>query len=559
VSDHDERLDELADLVLSLAGGEYQARGEPSLRRDRVDALTVGLNLLAETLQQERMARENAETLLHDSLHAYEHAPAMFCSLDAESLKIVKCNATFAAALALQKPQLLGRRLVELVPSEERELLTVALRGVRIGETLSKSDFSLLAADGPLRPVLLSASVALEDGQAERLRVVLRDVSHERSLEAQLRQAQKMDAIGRLASGIAHDFNNILTVVLGSAEVIRRDLGPTHETTEEAEIILEASERAAGLTRQLLAFGRADLAHFEVHDVNRLIEGARRMLERPLEGRATFELRLHSSSLPVRLDATQLTQVLLNLVFNARDAMDSLGHITIATDTTTNRADGERVIVSITDDGAGMSEDVLEHACEPFFTTKASSHGTGLGLAVCYGILRKAGGTLELTSRLGEGTTVRLDFPMARREQASTRQDVPMTTPSGAGRRALVVDDTDGVRRLMAATLADAGYEVLEASDAVSALALYADGGSVDILVTDVVMPGASGPELAHQIWEHEPDLPTLFVSGYTGERLGDALLARRGVAFLQKPFRSPDLERLVHQLLATRPISDVP
>lgn len=542
----DPRLHDLSALVLRLALGEYGARGEPSLERDEIDALIVGLNLLAETLQIERDAREEAETLLRDERHAYDHAPGMFCSLDAASFELIKSNQTFADALAIDRDQLVGRSLVDLVDPRERSALTETLTGIRDGEDPPKTDFTLRAADGVARPVLLSASVVENAaGDPARLRVILRDVSRERSLEEQVRQGQKMDAIGRLASGIAHDFNNILTVIIGATEQVQLRIG-SHPAGEMLEMILDAGERAAKLTQQLLTFGRSDLVNPEIHDLNALIRDTLPMLRRPLAGRASLDLSLGLEPLFIRIDVTQLTQLLLNLTFNAVDAIEANGTVRIATSRSEKRA--VRLVVS--DDGSGMDPDVLERACEPFFTTKDASGGSGLGLAVCYGIATRAGGDLTIASTPGAGTTVTLTFPAASPEPRADRSPAPRAARAPlARRRILVVDDSDPVRRLVVRALSEVGHDVLEASGASEALELL-EVQTVDLLVTDVVMPGQGGGDLARGAWARHPDLPVIFVSGYTGDRLGEAVLEKPHVRFLQKPFRAERLAELAETLL---------
>ncbi len=547
-NDRDQRLDALASLVLRLAGGEYSARGHPTPARDEIDALTVGLNMLAETLQMERRAREVAEGLLRDSVHAYEHAPAMFCSVDFGSLRLVKCNATFADTLGLPKDGLLDRCLLDFLAAEERPGLADTLEAV--GETPSMGDSVLIGADGRSRPVLFSASAVSDVGRVDRIRIILRDISAERSLEEQLRQAQKMEAVGRLASGVAHDFNNMLTVVLGAVERLHVTLDDAHPGREQTELIHDATMGAAGLTRQLLALGRSDLATPGVYDLNTMIIDSKALLERTLGEQIVLELDLHPESLPLQIDPTHLTQVLLNLTLNARDAMPEGGSLRLRTETEHAEAGIVRIVLSATDTGIGMAENVLQHAIEPFFTTKEVSKGSGLGLAVCYGIARQAGGTLELSSRPGQGTTIRVRLPLADRAVSLSREPVPFIDLAGSGERLLVVDDSEGVRDLMDVALSSAGYEVTPAGDGDEALAAFLEGPAFELLVTDVVMPGMDGPELAQTLWRDNPDLAVIFVSGYAGDRLDESLLERPGVRFLRKPFRASMLANLAHELL---------
>ena len=401
------------------------------------------------------------------------------------------------------------------------------------------------AADGVDRPVLLSASVVADDtGRPERLRVILRDVSRERSLEEQLRQGQKMDAIGRLASGIAHDFNNILTVIIGGAEQVQLTVDD-ERADKTLEMILDAGDRAAKLTQQLLTFGRSDLVHPKVHDLGELIREALPMLQRPLADRASLELSLAAEPLFIRIDVTQLTQLLLNLTFNAVDAMPTTG--TVRIETTAGSDATVRLVVS--DDGAGMAPDVLERACEPFFTTKDASEGSGLGLAVCYGIAKRNGGDLTIASTPGEGTAITLTFPRASAEDRVADLRAPRSRPAVTARHVPVVDDTEPVRRLVARALRAVGHDVQEASSAAEALASL-ERDPFDLLVTDVVMPGQGGVDLAEGAWSRRPELPVIFVSGYTGDRLGKAVLEKPHVRFLQKPFRAERLTELAASLL---------
>jgi PAS domain S-box-containing protein len=553
---HDSRLDELAALVLRLAGGEYEARGVASEARDQIDALIVGMNLLAETLQRERGGREEAEALLHDEMHAYEFAPGMFCSVEGEDHALVKCNSAFARAIGLEKEQLVGRSLLELVPEGERDVLRQVLDDVARGRSPERTDFVLASAGGEQRSVSLSASRAAEGDEPMRLRLILRDVTHERSLEAQLRQAQKLEAVGRLASGVAHDFNNILTIILGANSLLRGHLKPDAPGQSELAVVREAADQASSLTRQLLTFGRADVSRPAVHDLNRLVHDATPMLERTLGETVRLAVELHDEPLHVRIDANQLTQVILNVALNARDAIAAGGELSLRT----GKTEDGRALLAATDDGQGMAPEVLERAFEPFFTTKQVSKGSGLGLAVCYGIVQRAGGILELRSRPGAGTTVRIELPLTEARPTPVKSGSPPRNLRGNGERILVVDDTPGVLKLMRRALSRAGYEVLTAEGGASALSAAAEMPSIDLLVTDVVMPDMSGPQLANELWRLHPRLPVLFVSGYTGDRLDEVILDRPDVGFLQKPFDAGRLAELVSTLLvAGTELGDAP
>jgi PAS domain S-box-containing protein len=384
------------------------------------------------------------------------------------------------------------------------------------------------------------------------------DVTERRAMEAQLRQSQKLEAVGRLAGGVAHDFNNLLTAILSDAQVLAEELGPDDPLHTEAAEIEAAARKAALLTRQLLAFGRKQRTEPRVVEVGEILASMDRMLRR-LIGEDVELTTVASAGLGrIRVDPVQLEQVLLNLAVNARDAMPKGGRLAIeamnvdgpGVDAGAPR-DRRWVMVAVRDTGLGMSPEVQAHLFEPFFTTKEPGKGTGLGLATVYGIVKQAGGEVRVRTESGRGTSFEVLFPRVDGPADADVAAPPRELPRGTG-RVLVVEDEPLVRALAVRVLRGAGYDVLEAADPDRALALVAspDHPRVDLLVTDVVMPRCSGPELAHRLRAAHPALPVLFASGYMVRMEDVQRELGPGTGFIAKPFTPDELARKVRELL---------
>jgi signal transduction histidine kinase/ActR/RegA family two-component response regulator len=390
------------------------------------------------------------------------------------------------------------------------------------------------------------------------------DITDRRLLEEQLRQSQKMEAIGQLAGGIAHDFNNLLTTVLGYSNMALNRLSPHEPIREEIEEIQKAGERAANLTRQLLAFSRKQLFEPKVVDVNARIVDSTRMLGRLIGERIRLVTQLDPSLGTVRADPGQIEQVLVNLVVNARDAMPDGGTLTIRTqnadvDPVSARRHfgappGSYVVLSVADTGVGIDSDTQKRIFEPFFTTKDKPLGTGLGLATVYGIVRQSGGQVYVESEPGEGATFFIYLPSVDEAVSPDEGDTAPTGAAHGSETILLVEDEGPVRELTRRCLEQRGYAVLHAASAEEAIDLLSGhGGPLDLLLTDVVMPGASGPDLARRLTGERPDLQVLFVSGYPDDSPGSAGLLEPGAPFLQKPFTADTLARKVRDVLDAR------
>lgn len=412
------------------------------------------------------------------------------------------------------------------------------------------------AAGGREVPVQVSSRRVELDGETLYV-AVIRDMTEQRRLQAQFLQAQKMEGIGRLAGGVAHDFNNLLTAIMGYAELLSTEL---HDPTLRSytEEITKAGSRASALTTQLLAFARRQVIEPRVIDVNALVHDAQKMLQRLVGEDVAIETVLESDVGAVRADAGQLQQVLVNLVVNARDAMPSGGTVTIETRRVVDVPKGgdlarttaiDFVEMAVTDTGEGMTPEVRAHLFEPFFTTKPQGKGTGLGLATCHGIVSQSGGHIDVQSEVGKGTSIRVRLPRASGDTDRGR-DERAEPLRGGDETILVVEDEAAVRRLAALSLVAHGYRVLEASDGRDAIELAATEAAVDLLLTDVVMPGIDGRELAARLRVTRPGLRVLFMSGHTEDAILHRGVLDAGLDFLHKPFAPEHLARRVREIL---------
>jgi two-component system, cell cycle sensor histidine kinase and response regulator CckA len=390
-----------------------------------------------------------------------------------------------------------------------------------------------------------------ERGRASHVVGVILDVSSLRHLEAKLLQAQKMEAIGRLAGGVAHDFNNLLTAILSFGSMVLSELDPTEAAREDMVEVLEAARRAEELTAQLLAFSRKKTISPRVVNVNTLVRDTERMLRRMLGEDIEFVTHLADDLWNVRIDPSAFEQVLMNMAVNARDAMATGGKLTIQTLNTLS-PDGEpHAMVAISDNGVGMDEQTRSQIFEPFFTTKELGRGTGLGLSTCYGIVKQAGGFITVETEVSIGTTFRIHLPRdASAADPAKRKRREPSSLSG-NELILVTEDDDQVRRLTVRALKRHGYRVLQAANANEAIQLcQTTTERIDLLLTDVVMPGLSGKELAERLLAIQPGLKLLFMSGYNDNMIQDRGFLGPAHQLLEKPFTPDVLALTVRQML---------
>jgi len=418
--------------------------------------------------------------------------------------------------------------------------------------------------DGQLVPVAYVAAPLLDRGALAGAVVTFRDVGEQRRLESQLRQVQKLEAVGQLAGGIAHDFNNILTAMMTAGRFAWRTLPEGHPARADIEEMLAAADRAAGLTRQLLAFGGRQVLETRILDLGETVRGIEGMLRRLIGEHIALEIRIDSGASRVRADPGLLEQVIVNLAVNGRDAMPGGGRLTIEVSAAAAADEcaggdpelppGPMVRLAVSDTGVGMDAATAARAFEPFFSTKSVGAGTGLGLSTVYGIVTQSGGAVRVSSAPGQGTTFRVYLPRCDQavEEASPRPGTaePGEAPRGA-ETVLLVEDDESLRGLAERVLAEAGYRVVAAEGPRTALET-ADRleGTIHLLLTDVILPDAHGPELARQIERLRPGLRVLFMSGYAAGHLDAERLGAPGRAFIAKPFTPGTLLAKVREVL---------
>ncbi|HEY1206314.1 MAG: response regulator [Bryobacteraceae bacterium] len=434
-------------------------------------------------------------------------------------------------------------------------------RTIQSGEVITDEEMEFVRADGTRAAVLVSsAPIRNAEGSIIAGALTVHDVTERTQLEHQLRQAQKMEAMGRLAGGVAHDFNNLLTVIGGYGQMVRDALDPKNPLRKDLEAILEASDRASTLTRQLLTFSRRQMVEPRVLDLNRHIARISRMLRRVIREDIELVTILKADPARIKADPAQIEQVLLNVAVNAKDAMPKGGKLTVetafvnaagATTLPGGLKPGQYVVLSMADTGTGMDAETQSHLFEPFFTTKSKGKGTGLGLSTVYGIVKQNGGEVAIDSELGRGTTVRVYFPLAE-ERIKTGGALGRRPAARPGTETiLVVEDDSEVRKLAAEMLSRQGYAVLEAASGPEALRLWRrHAGSIDLLLTDVVMPSMAGPELAAKLTAERPDLKVLYMSGYPEDTMAKRGLTASESTFLHKPFTSDALVHSVRMVL---------
>jgi PAS domain S-box-containing protein len=433
--------------------------------------------------------------------------------------------------------------------------------GLRSGAEVHVAEDVFWRADGASVPVEYWSYPMRRDGALVGAVVTFLDITGKKRLEAQLLQSQKMESVGRLAGGVAHDFNNLLTVITGYGELLMRDLEPGHRGLARVEQIGKAAERAATLTRQLLAFSRKQVLEPRVLDLGAVVAGVEQMLRRLIGEDVQFVTVSGSGLGRVRADPGQIEQVIVNLAVNARDAMPKGGKLILETRNVEldesyvrHRPDarlGRHVVLAVSDTGQGMSAETLAHAFEPFFTTKEAGQGTGLGLATVYGIVRQSGGHVTIYSEPGQGTTCKVYLPRVGEEQDDAAPAAPLGEAPAGTETILLVEDEDAVRALAREILQSAGYQVLEGPTPEEALATAAaHAGPIHLLLTDVILPRISGRQLAAALLSSRPEARVLFCSGYTDDAISHHGILEPGVHFLQKPFTGDALLRKVREVL---------
>jgi PAS domain S-box-containing protein len=472
---------------------------------------------------------------------------------------VQEVNRAAEALVGATREELVGQSFLETLPVEDRERVLANFRKtLEHGRTLELLQIRIQRRDGTTIPAEVSASV-VEFGGKPFVVGLLRDVSERNAMAEQLRVAQKMDAIGQLAGGVAHDFNNLLTAILGYSQLLAPELRGNPEHFAAIDEIRKAGERAAGLTRQLLAFSRKQVLETRVLDLNEIVQRIEEMLTRLIGEDIQVRMKLDPALGPVRADAGQIEQVIMNLAVNARDAMPRGGQISVETanvdlaesytQTHLPVQPGPYVMLAISDNGVGMDAATRERIFEPFYTTKEKGQGTGLGLSTVYGIVKQSTGYIWVYSEPGRGTSFKVYLPRVQLSAESLTTPESALVPAVGDETILLVEDDDSVRALARRTLEARGYRVLDAADGGAAVEI-ALAETIDLLVTDMVLPGMGGSAIAARIHEMQPRAKVLFTSGYTDDVIIRGGLLEPGAAFLEKPFTPSILARRVREVL---------
>jgi PAS domain S-box-containing protein len=555
----------VGDTVRAIAAGDLSLRAAAPSDRD-VAELVHAFNGMVDALVgvQADLARANVdlEHRVHErtaTLRTFiDVTPQAIVSTDLQGI-VTLWNRAAERLFGWRADEVIGHQLPN-IPEAGRDAFMASLRALEDGTIMQGMEFVRQRKDGSHVHVLNSAS-ALRDEEQRPIGyvAVITDLTERQALEGQLRQAQKMEAVGRLAGGVAHDFNNILTVITATTSLLLDDQLPAY-IRSDIEEISTAAMRAAALTRQLLAFTRSQVVHLAPVCAGDVVTALSPMLRRLLPAHARIELDTGDSG-RIMADVSQIEQIVMNLALNASDAMPNGGTMIIRTRDVTLDAQyvrdhlgvipGEYVMLAITDDGMGMAPEVLTRIFEPFFTTKPIGKGTGLGLATTYAIVQRLGGRIDVETRAGAGTTLRIYIPRAGAEQLLRPAQLPADAESRGSQTVLLVEDYDAVRLTLKRSLERLGYLVLDAPSGEDGLTVVQDAGiRLDVIVSDMMMPGMNGRDFADAVKLVRPDVPVVFMSGYADAAVRDRTLVDTQHAFVHKPVSGASLARAIQDLL---------
>ncbi len=514
--------------------------------------------------QQVQIYRVRRELLERNELFHLitENAEDMIAVVDFDGNRIYNSPA-YHRVLGYTVEELRKSKPHEQIHPDDRANLIAAGLEAQQGGVGRRVEYRMSHKNGSWRLLESTASVVpSKSGPATKMVIVNRDITERRQLEEKFRQAHKMEAIGRLSGGIAHDFNNLLGVIIGYAEILQERLAESDPLRVSADEIVKAGNRAASLTRQLLAFSRQQILEFEVLDLNEIVADIEKMLRRVIGEDIELRADLDPELGHVKADRSQLEQLFLNLVVNARDAMPEGGRLLIETRSFEMSEEyvrsypypvktGSYARVTVKDTGLGMDADVQARIFEPFFTTKEKGKGTGLGLSTVYGVVKQSGGYIEVHSEIGKGAAFLIYFPTVQETASQTKPHQTSRSAHAAHETILLVEDEDSLRTLSRNLLELSGYTVIEARNGNEALAIAKSRtGSIHLLLTDIVMPGISGRELAKRLLVEMPQLKVVYMSGYAGQSIGENEIFGKNAHYLQKPFSRENLAQKVRDAL---------
>jgi len=496
-----------------------------------------------------------------------ENAADMIALVDADGKRLYN-SPSYSAILGYTPEELQATPALEQIHPDDVERVEEAAKETQLAGTGRRIEYRMRHKNGTWRLLESTASTITDaSGKVGKLVIVNRDITDRKRLEEQYRQAQKMEAVGRLSGGIAHDFNNLLGVMIGFAEILQASVADSPLLADSVEEILKAGKRAGSLTRQLLAFSRQQVLEPKILELNSTIAEIEKMLRRIIGEDVQLETILDPAAGRIKADEGQIEQVLLNLAVNARDAMPSGGKLTIETrnahldDEFAHRhsypiKNGDYILFTVTDTGVGMNAEVLAHMFEPFFTTKEKGKGTGLGLATVYGIVKQSGGYIDVASEIGRGTTFNIFLPRVDEEPISESTQKASPTVATSKQTILVVEDEESLLKSTCSLLRAVGYEVLEALGGSEALRIsQVRNRDIQVVLTDVVMPGMDGVELVQHLIAQRPSLKVIYMSGYTGQSAGRSAAFSPDALFLMKPFTREELVRKIQDALQAQTV----
>jgi two-component system, cell cycle sensor histidine kinase and response regulator CckA len=488
---------------------------------------------------------------------AFKSSPVPMSIQSLDNYRYLDVNDSYLEMTGYTRHELIGKSAWQLNLWPDQQTRKTLLDELGEGKSLRNVETRIRTKEGHEKRTLLSAELTTLENERFAL-ISENDISQRLELEAQLRQAQKMEAVGHLAAGVAHDFRNILTVIHGHASLRLVSSNLDTKTSDSLKQIIQSVERASNLTQQLLAFSRKQIMRIEVVDINKLLRHLSDMLARVIGEHITLQYQFCETLPCSEADVCSIEQVILNLAVNSRDAMPQGGHLVISTDVVEissayaashpEATVGEFVCITVSDNGCGMDEQTLGRLFEPFFTTKEVGKGTGMGLATAYGLIKQHKGWIEVESKIGAGSTFKIFLP-ATNKQLKTEEKAPVAPQAVRGKETiLVVEDEELVREFVSSLLRECGYKVRQAGNGVEALEIWRQSAAeIDLLLTDVVMPQKmSGIELANNLWKDKQNLKVIFTSGYSLELLEEHFQSRSDLNFLPKPYAPAKLTELI-------------